>query len=101
MINNNRCIIDTIEDHAIVVYIQRVSYNACSLPNECPSKQMHCLLFVWNVHNGCTTLQGVPNIPSGTPMCSQSYNNYFDVAAIVVISNVMYFNGLLGYPPRV
>jgi hypothetical protein len=71
IMNNDPCIIFTIEGDCLLINIRRVSYNACSPPNKYLKKPRNLLTLVCDIRFGSATSPATPNVLSGAPTCSQ------------------------------
>jgi len=99
--NNNLCIIFAIEGNQLLMYIPRVSDNACSAPNSLPENPRHHSEFVCISHVDSVTLPGLQNVFFGALMYSETYHNYSPGIPVLVIKDPSYSEGQPECPPRV
>jgi len=98
---NHPCITFAVEGSRLLMYIRRVSDNACSSLNEYPYEPRHLSEFVCDSRVGSATLPGAPQVLSGTLTCSQTYPNYSHCTPVTVIRDPSYSEGRPECPPRV
>jgi len=90
LMNNNPCTALADAGSWLLLYIRRVSDNACHAPNEYPKEPSHLLEFGCDSPIGSATLRGTPKDLSGAPMCSQTYHNYSHHTPVSVIRDSSY-----------
>jgi len=99
--NNNTCIIFTVEGNQFLIYILRISDNACSPPHNYQSDRRHLSEFVCDSNIGSATAPGAPKVLSGAPTCSHTFHNPSHGTPVPVIRDISYSESQLVCPPRV
>lgn len=87
LINNNPWIVIAEESNPVISYIQRVSDNVCSSPNDDSSEPKHQAQFVWSLFIGCVILACTSTVHSGGTAFSQAYYNHYAIALILGFRN--------------
>jgi len=100
--NKDPCIIFAVDGNRLLMYIPRVSDNACSPPYDHPSHpRQHLSECVCDSRVGLVTLPGAPKVLSVTLTCSQTYHNHSYGTPVPVIRDPSYSHSRLECPPRV
>ena len=106
--NNNPCIIFDVEGSRLLMYIRRVSDNACSPPNKYPYDPRHLSEFVCDsrrhsqVHPKFSpALRRAPKLITITPIVLLYQSSEIPVTPVAVVRDPSYSEGRQECPPRV
>ena len=98
--NNNPCIIFTVEGNQLLVDIRRVSDITCSTQNEYLYEPWNFSEFVCDFCIDSPTLPCAPKVLSSAPTCSRTYHNHCYATPGPVIRDPSYSEGRPECPPR-